>query len=75
VLLGIILLEERLAQPTWHQVVAFAALGCALAAAVAISLSEARQQQPGQSVRKCRRGGEFQVDRPGRPLPQQDAEA
>lgn len=75
VLLGIILLQERLAQPTWHQVVAFVALGCALAAAVAISLSEARQQQPGQSARKRRRGGEFEVDRPGRPLPQQDAEA
>jgi len=51
VLLGIVLLEERLAPPTWHKLVAFAALGCALAAAVAISLAEERQRQsdaPGQ---------------------------
>lgn len=40
VLLGVVLLEERLAPPTWHKVVALAALGVALAAAVAISLSE-----------------------------------
>jgi uncharacterized membrane protein len=45
VLLGIVLLEERLAPPTWHKVTAFAALGCALAAAVAISLSEERQHR------------------------------
>lgn len=42
VLLGIVLLQERLAPPTWHKALAFAALGCALAAAVAISLSEER---------------------------------
>lgn len=42
VLLGIVLLQERLAPPTWHKAIAFAALGCALAAAVAISLSEER---------------------------------
>jgi adenine/guanine phosphoribosyltransferase-like PRPP-binding protein len=47
VLLGIVLLEERLAPPAWHKVVAFAALGCALAAAVAIALSEERQRQVG----------------------------
>ena len=45
VLLGIVLLQERLAPPAWHKVVAFIALGCALAAAVAISLSEERQRQ------------------------------
>jgi drug/metabolite transporter (DMT)-like permease len=45
VLLGILLLEERLSPPTWHKVVAFAALGLALAAAVAISLSEERGRQ------------------------------
>ena len=44
VLLGIVLLEERLAPPTWHKVVAFAALGVALASAVAIALSEERQK-------------------------------
>jgi hypothetical protein len=40
VLRGIAILQERLAPPTWHKAVAFAALGCALAAAVAIPLSE-----------------------------------
>ena len=45
VLLGILLLEERLSPPTWHKLVAFAALGLALAAAVAISLSEERGRQ------------------------------
>jgi drug/metabolite transporter (DMT)-like permease len=45
VLLGITLLQERLAPPTWHKAVAFAALGCALAAAVAISLSEERERR------------------------------
>jgi EamA domain-containing membrane protein RarD len=49
VLLGIVLLEERLAPPTWHKVVAFVALGCALAAAVAISLSEERQRRSAAS--------------------------
>jgi drug/metabolite transporter (DMT)-like permease len=44
VLLGIVLLEERLAPPTWHKVVAFAALGVALAAAVAISLSQEQER-------------------------------
>jgi uncharacterized membrane protein len=42
VVLGIAILQERLAPPTWHKAVAFAALGCALAAAVAISLAESR---------------------------------
>jgi len=45
VLLGIALLQERLAPPTWHKAMAFAALGCALAAAVAISLSEKRERR------------------------------
>ena len=40
VLLGIALLQERPAPPTWHKALAFAALGCALAAAVAISLAD-----------------------------------
>jgi uncharacterized membrane protein len=42
VLLGIILLQERLAPPASHKAIAFVALGCGLAAAVAISLSEER---------------------------------
>ena len=45
VLLGIVLLQERLAPPTWHKALAFAALGCALAAAVAISLSQERGRE------------------------------
>jgi drug/metabolite transporter (DMT)-like permease len=42
VVLGIVLLEERLSPPTWHKLVAFTALGVALAAAIAISLSHER---------------------------------
>jgi uncharacterized membrane protein len=52
VLLGIVLLEERLAPPTSHKVIAFTALGCALAAAVAISLSEERQRRPDGSTQE-----------------------
>jgi drug/metabolite transporter (DMT)-like permease len=71
VLLGIVLLEERLAPPTWHKVVAFAALGCALAAAVAISLGEERQRQVG--ARK--RPDEDSAEAPGRLKPAPDAPA
>lgn len=74
VLLGILLLEERLAQPRWHEVVAFTALGCALAAAVAISLSESRQRQSGPSARK-RPTGEDRTDGAARPRPPQDTQA
>ena len=49
VLLGIAILQERLAPPTWHKALAFAALGCALAAAVAISLSEERERRTSAS--------------------------
>ena len=44
------MLDERLAPPLWHKVVAFAALGVALAAAVAISLSEERERLEGRSA-------------------------
>lgn len=74
VLLGIVLLEERLAPPTWHKLVAFAALGCALAAAVAISLSEERQRQSGPSARK-RPVDEAGADEPARLRPARDAPA
>jgi drug/metabolite transporter (DMT)-like permease len=44
VLLGALLLDERLERPTWHVVLAFVGLGIALAGAVAISLAhEARK--------------------------------
>lgn len=50
VLLGIAILEERLAPPTWHKAVAFAALGCALAASVAISLAEERGRRTSRAA-------------------------
>jgi drug/metabolite transporter (DMT)-like permease len=37
ILVGTLLLDERLANPTWHKVVAYAGLGLALAAAVSIT--------------------------------------
>ena len=42
VTLGIVLLQERLAPPAWHKVVAFCGLGLALAASAAIALSQER---------------------------------
>lgn len=39
ILIGTVLLDERLADPTWHKVVAYAGLGVALAGAVLISNS------------------------------------
>lgn len=44
VLLAVILLQERLAQPTWHIVVAVVGLGLALAGAVVISLARETQK-------------------------------
>ena len=74
VLLGIVLLEERLGPPTWHKVVAFAALGCALAAAVAISLLEERQRQSRPSARE-KPVDEEGADEPARLRPAHDAPA
>ena len=39
IVIGTLLLDERLAEPTWHKVVAYAGLGVALAGAVAISMA------------------------------------
>ncbi len=39
ILLGIVLLEERLSRPAWHVVVACIGLGLALAGAVVISVA------------------------------------
>ena len=39
ILIGTLLLDERLAEPTWHKVVAYCALGAALLGAVIISLA------------------------------------
>jgi drug/metabolite transporter (DMT)-like permease len=47
ILLGTVLLEERLSRPAWHIVVACAGLGLALAGAVAISMArETRKDSP-----------------------------
>jgi EamA domain-containing membrane protein RarD len=47
ILLGTILLEERLSRPAWHIVVASIGLGIALAGAVVISVArEAGGRQP-----------------------------
>jgi drug/metabolite transporter (DMT)-like permease len=39
IVIGTLLLDERLAEPTWHKVVAYTALGVALAGAIVISNS------------------------------------
>ena len=39
IVIGTLLLEERLAEPTWHKIVAYTALAVALAGAAAISMS------------------------------------
>jgi drug/metabolite transporter (DMT)-like permease len=39
IVIGTLLLDERLAEPTWHKVVAYSALGVALVGAVVISMS------------------------------------
>jgi drug/metabolite transporter (DMT)-like permease len=50
VLLGILLYEERLTRPTWHVLVAGAALLAALAGAVIITLGTRETQIPGEVV-------------------------
>jgi hypothetical protein len=46
ILIGILLLDERLSRPLWHVVVAFVGLGLALVGAVVISLArEALQEE------------------------------
>ena len=60
VLLGALLLDERLERPAWHVVVAFVGLGLALAGAVVISLAheatkdEATAPEPGRAVGRRR---------------------
>jgi uncharacterized membrane protein len=46
VILGIVLLQERLGPPTWHKVLAFVGLGIALAAAAAISFAREDEGAP-----------------------------
>jgi drug/metabolite transporter (DMT)-like permease len=45
ILIGVLLLDERLSRPTWHVVLAVAGLGLALAGAVVISLAHAAAEQ------------------------------
>jgi drug/metabolite transporter (DMT)-like permease len=47
--IGTLLLQERLSEPTWHKVVAFAGLALALAGAVAISLATEGDKEAGSS--------------------------
>jgi drug/metabolite transporter (DMT)-like permease len=54
ILLGTLLLDERLSRPAWHVVVACIGLGIALAGAVLISVSREGQREP---------------ERPGAPAP------
>ena len=49
ILVGTLLLDERLADPTWHKVVAYAGLGLALAAAVSITRAT-EEAKPAGSV-------------------------
>jgi drug/metabolite transporter (DMT)-like permease len=46
IMIGIVLLDERLARPTWHVVVAVVSLAFALVGAVLISLSEEARKSP-----------------------------
>jgi drug/metabolite transporter (DMT)-like permease len=50
ILLGIVLLEERLSRPAWHVVVACVGLGLALVGAVVISLAREAGREPQRSV-------------------------
>ena len=50
ILLGILLLEERLSRPAWHVVVACIGLGLALAGAVVISLVREAGKEPERPV-------------------------
>jgi drug/metabolite transporter (DMT)-like permease len=47
ILIGTLLLDERLAEPTWHKVVAYSALVVALAGAVIISMSTEGAKEEG----------------------------
>ena len=46
IVIGTLLLDERLADPLWHKVVAYTALGVALAGAVVISMATEGEKEP-----------------------------
>jgi hypothetical protein len=45
IVIGTLLLDERLSEPSWHKVVAYSALGVALVGAVVISSSTEGQRE------------------------------
>ncbi len=53
IVIGTLLLDERLAEPTWHKVVAYAGLGLALGGAVVISLASDTSESPDQVARSA----------------------
>ena len=50
IVIGTLLLDERLAPPTWHKVVAYAGLGLALVAAVAITRATEEAKGAGEAT-------------------------
>jgi drug/metabolite transporter (DMT)-like permease len=50
ILIGTLLLEERLSEPTWHKLVAYTGLALALGGAVAISRTTEGDQEAGSSI-------------------------
>jgi drug/metabolite transporter (DMT)-like permease len=51
VVIGIVLLDETLSEPTWHKVVAWIGLGIAMWGAIAISLAREKGAEPDRPVR------------------------
>ena len=49
IVIGVVVLEERLSPPTWHKVVAYAGLAVALYAAVLITRATEGQKAPGET--------------------------
>jgi drug/metabolite transporter (DMT)-like permease len=47
IVIGTLLLDERLAEPTWHKVIAYSALGVALVGAVVISMATEGAKEEG----------------------------
>lgn len=50
IVIGTLLLDERLAEPTWHKLVAYAGLGVALVGAVVISLATEGEKERGEPL-------------------------
>jgi drug/metabolite transporter (DMT)-like permease len=50
IVIGTLLLDERLAEPTWHKLVAYLGLGVALAGAVVISLATEGEKEHGEPL-------------------------